>query len=371
MRFALFLAFRYLLRRRTQTAIGLLGIGVGVAVLLTALSLANGFTTGLVRASLKALPHLVLFRLGQTLPPMPEHPEVAAWAPFSATKALLTRRAGPGRGPGVDFATLVGLGRGRGEVYPELGPMPKPGEVLLGSALAQSLSAFVGDELLALSASQTRLGLKVVGRFRTGNYLLDSGYAFAALEDVERLLGEEGPLGYQVRLEDPWRAREVGRAFADRFFVQTWQDTQRTLLEQLSLQKRVLSLLLFLIVVVAALGVANVMVLFVVEKTPEIALLRAMGASRPQVAAVFALQGVLLGGAGVLLGNLLGLLLSLYLASRPVPLPGDLYFLTHLPVEIRPGEWARVSAWSFLAVVLASLLPLLRAWRIRPGVVLR
>lgn len=371
MRFALFLALRYLLRRRTQSLIGLLGIGVGVAVLLTALSLANGFTTGLIRASLKALPHLVLLRLGQTLPPMPEHPLVEAWAPFSATKALLVRRAEPGRGAGVDFATLVGLGKGRGEVYPELGPLPRPGGIVLGAALAQSLSAFFGDELQALSASQTRLSLKVAGRFRTGNYLLDSSYAFTTLEDVEKLLGERGPLGYQVRLKDPWRTKEVAQSLSDRFFVQTWQDTQRTLLEQLALQKEVLSLLLFLIVVVAALGVANVMVLLVVEKTPEIALLRAMGASRVQVAAVFALQGVLLGGAGVLLGNLLGLLLSLYLAQRPVPLPGDLYFLTHLPVEIRPAEWAKLSLLSFLAVVLASSLPLLRAWRIRPGVVLR
>ncbi len=371
MGFAFFLALRYLFRRKTQTLIGLFGIGVGVAVLLTALSLANGFTTGLIRSSLKALPHLVLFRLGQALPPMPNHPEVEAWAPFSATKALLTRRAEPGRGAGVDFATLVGLGPGKGQVYPELGPPPRPGEVVLGSALAQSLSAFLGDELQAFSASQTRIPLKVVGRFRTGNYLLDSSYAFTALKDVEKLLGEAGPLGYQVRLKDPWRAKEVARAFSDRFFVQTWQDAQRTLLEQLALQKEVLSLLLFLIVVVAALGVANVMGLFVVEKTPEIALLRAMGASRGQVAGVFALQGILLGGMGVGLGNLLGLLLSLSLAQKPVPLPGDLYFLTHLPVEIRPAEWARVSALSFFTVVLASVLPLLRAWRIRPGVVLR
>jgi len=140
---------------------------------------------------------------------------------------------------------------------------------------------------------------------------------------------------------------------------------------ELALQKEVLGILIFLIVAVAALGVANLLVLKVVEKTPEIALLRAMGASRLTVGLVFALEGVILGVGGVALGNLLGYLLCLYLAQRPLTLPGELYFLTHLPVAMRLGDFLWVSGASLLAVLLASLLPLSRAFRVKLGVVLR
>ncbi|KHG65339.1 ABC transporter permease [Thermus sp. 2.9] len=371
MRFALFLAWAHLTRRPLQTSLALLGVGVGVAVLLAALSLTNGFVSGLVRATLKAYPHLVLFSFTEDLPLLPSHPEVESAAPFAATKALLTRPAEGARGPGVDFATLVGLGEGGEALYPELGLRLAPGGVYLGAALMQSLGAVVGDRVYALSATQERVALRVLGSFRTGNYLLDSGYAFVDLASVEKLAGLKAQ-GYQVRLKDPWRAKEVGVALAGtRFFPQAWQDSQRTLLEQLTLQKRVLGILVFLIVAVAALGVANLLVLKVVEKTPEIALLRAMGASRLTVGLVFALEGVFLGVGGVLLGNLLGYLLCLYLALRPLDLPGELYFLTHLPVEMRFSDFLAVSGASLCATFLSALLPLFRALRVQPGVVLR
>ncbi len=370
-RLALFLALAHIRRRPLQSALALLGVGVGVAVLLVALALANGFTEGLVRATLKAYPHLVLFRLGPDLPPLPQDPRVEAQAPFAATKALLIRPAQGGRNPGVDFATLVGLGPGGEALYPELGLELKPGGIYLGSALAQALGVFPGEELWALSAQETRVKLTVLGSFRTGNYLLDSGYAFTDLETVARLAGIRAQ-GYQLRLRDPWQAKALGEALAGTgFFPQAWQDAQRTLLEQLTLQKEVLGILIFLIVAVAALGVANLLVLKVVEKTPEIALLRAMGASRLAVGLVFALEGVLLGALGVALGNALGYLLGLYLSLRPIQIPGDLYFIGHLPVAMRPGDFLRVSALSLGAVVLSSLLPLYRALRVKPGVVLR
>jgi lipoprotein-releasing system permease protein len=265
----------------------------------------------------------------------------------------------------------VGLGEGGEALYPELGLKLEPGGIYLGAALVQTLGVYPGDTLLAMSATQERVRLRVLGSFRTGNFLLDSGYAFVDLKTVEALAGLKAQ-GYQVRLKDPWRAKEVGEALAGtRFFPQAWQDTQRTLLEQLSLQKRVLGILIFLIVAVAALGVANLLVLKVVEKTPEIALLRAMGASRLTVGLVFALEGAVLGLLGVALGNLMGYLLCLYLSLRPVGLPGELYFLTHLPVEMRLTDFLQVSGASLLATFLASLLPLARAFRVRPGVVLR
>ncbi|RIH86043.1 ABC transporter permease [Calidithermus roseus] len=376
MRFICFLALRHLRYRRTQSLITLLGVAVGIMVLTTALSLFNGFSKGLIDATLKAVPHILLLKINPEAPNTPPalNPEVVAQAPFLAAKALLTRRAEEGRSAGVDFATLVGLGEGGAGVYPQIDlHQLRPGTIVLGSMLARSLAAFPGDKLIALSIEQTRLTLEVVGTFSTGNALLDGGYAFTTLEDNHKLLGRPQAIsGYQVRVRDPDRAYEVGRAIGgDEYLPQPWQSNYRTLIEQLALQKRVSGIIVFLIVGVAALGMANVLVLAVVEKTPDIALLRVLGASGLQVAGVFALEGILLGVAGVVLGNLLGWGLSSYFAWRPISIPGELYFLTSLPVDIKASDFVWVSLMSLLVVILASLLPLLRALRIKPGEVLR
>jgi len=375
MRFIWFLASRYLRYRRTQSLISLLGVAVGIMVLTTALSLTNGFVRGLLEATLKAVPHLYLQSLNpEESPPPPSHPQVVGQAPVLLTKALLTRRAEAGRSAGADFATLIGLGEGGEAVYPELNlSQLKPGGIVLGSALARSLGAYPGDRLFLVSINQKRIELQVVGSFQTGNYLLDAGFAFTTLQDARELMEAPNALsGYQLRLRDPEQAPQVGLALAgNQYFPQTWQASNRTLIEQLALQKRLIGIVVFLIVVVAALGMASVLVLMVIEKTPDIALLRVMGARASQVAGVFALQGLVLGGLGIILGNLLGFALSSYLTWRPVEIPGELYFLTRLPVEVRPSDFLWVSLMSLLVVLLASLLPLWRALRIKPGEVLR
>jgi lipoprotein-releasing system permease protein len=375
MNFVWFLALRHLCYRRTQSLIALLGVAVGIMVLTTALSLTNGFTRGLIDATLKAVPHLYLQSLDpQDSPVPPPHPEVVGQAPVLLSKALLTRRAEAGRPAGADFATLIGLGEGGQAVYSELDlSRLQEGGIVLGSALARSLGAFTGDKLFLVSINQKRIQLTVVATFQTGNYLLDSGFAFTTLADTRELMEQPAALsGYQIRLRDPDRAPEVGMALAGAsYFPHTWQSTNRTLIEQLALQKRVIGIVVFLIVVVAALGMASVLVLAVIEKTPDIALLRVMGARGTQVAGVFGLEGLILGSLGILLGNLLGWGLSSYFHWRPVEIPGELYFLTHLPVDIRASDFLWVSGFSLLVVMLASLLPLWRALKIKPGEVLR
>ncbi len=375
MRFVWFLALRQLRYRRTQSLITLLGVAVGIMVLTTALSLTNGFIKGLVEATLKAVPHLYLQSLNlEDSPVPPSHPEVIGQAPVLLTKALLTRRAEAGRGAGADFATLIGLGAGGQAVYPDLDlSRLKDGGIVLGSALARSLGAYPGDRLFLVSINQKRIQLEVVSTFQTGNYLLDAGFAFTTLADTRELMEQPTALsGYQIRLRNPDKAPDVGLALAGRaYFPQTWQSSNRTLIEQLALQKRVIGIVVFLIVVVAALGMASVLVLTVIEKTPDIALLRVMGARGTQVAGVFALQGLILGALGILMGNLLGWGLSSYFQWRPVEIPGELYFLTRLPVDIKPSDFVWVSSFSLLVVMLASLLPLWRALRIKPGEVLR
>src|SRR5690606_9822286 len=117
---------------------------------------------------------------------------------------------------------------------------------------------------------------------------------------------------------------------------------------------------------VAALGITNILVLTVAEKTEEIAILRALGATEKQVLRIFTLEGFLRGGSGTILGAVLGLLVSAYFRVQPFPLPGDLYFITQLPVEVQAFDVLWVCGVSLATSVIAGLIPARRAARLDP-----
>lgn len=379
------LARAHLARRRTQNLLTVLGIAVGVMVLIAALSLTNGFTRALVDATLRASPHLSL----TAFTPAPRDPvlegqmradsRVAAFAPFVGDKGLLTRPATAGRAAGVDFATLFGVTADEARVL-QLAPAEsellqtlKPGEVLLGAALARSVGAFTGDEVRLLNSGQRRASLRVRGVFSTGNYLIDSGYAFTSLGTLQTLQGTRNITGYQLRLRDPETAPAVGDVLTRTrpYASLPWQGLYGTLLDQLALQKKVIAFVVFLIVIVAAFGIANVLTLAVFEKTQEIAILRAIGATRGVITRTFLIEGALLGLGGLLLGNLLGLAISAYFTVRPFRLPGDLYFITALPVEVRPTDLLWVNAVGLGTTLLAALIPARRAANVEPARIIR
>ncbi|BBN94278.1 lipoprotein releasing system, permease, LolC/E family [Deinococcus grandis] len=379
------LARAHLRRRRTQNVLTILGIAVGVMALIAALSLTNGFTRALISATLRASPHLSVTAYTPS-GPSPDLEQairadgrVQAFTPFLADKGLLTRPASSGRAAGVDFTTLFGVSRDAARVLdlpPEerlmLGTL-KDGEVMLGAALARSVGAFSGEEVRLLNSSQRRTTLKVRGVFQTGNYLIDSAYAFTNLRTLQQLQGTTTITGYQLRLHNPDLAPRVGedltrtRAYA----ALPWQSLYGTLLDQLALQKRVIAFVVLLIVVVAAFGIANVLTLAVFEKTQEIAILRAIGATRTLITRVFLIEGLILGFGGLLLGNVLGLGISAYFTVRPFTLPGDLYFITTLPVEVKVTDILAVNAIGLTTTLLAALIPARRAASVEPGRIIR
>lgn len=379
------LSLAHLRHRRAQNAITVLGIAVGIMVLIAALSLTNGFTRSLIDATLRASPHLTLAAFNsRTRDPgleaeLKNNAEVLAFSPFLADKALITRPASQGRGPGVDFATLFGVGPEEAQVL-QLGPTETQtmkslqfNEIILGSALAQSIGAYSRDPIRLLNSQQRRDSLVVAGLFHTGNYLIDSVYAFTSLGTLQKLQQTDHISGYQIRLKDPDRAPQMGAALTrTRAYSATpWQSLYGTLIDQLALQKKVIGFVVFLIVVVAAFGIANVLTLTVFEKTEEIAILRAIGASSRDIVSIFLVEGLVLGVAGLLLGDLLGLSIAAYFTWRPFQLPGDLYFISSLPVEVRPTDVLWVNVVGLSTTLVAALLPARRAAAIEPARIIR
>jgi lipoprotein-releasing system permease protein len=395
--FPLQLAFAHLRRRKTQNILSMLGVAVGVMVLTTALSLTNGFVSALIETTTKALPHVNItsWEIGRggvqpdlTLEAfLKSSPEVKGWSPYAITKGLVSRRAIDGRGGGLDFAVIYGvspkLEAGALNLDPVtnnlLQTLPADG-LLLGDQLAASIGALPGDTIFVSSpqgsdiSSLKRKAFRLMGTFRTGNYLIDAANGFVALPALQELLVSGTRIGgYHVKLSDPERAVDFSYRLPpkSRFSGQPWQAINGQLLEQMALQKLVIYIVLSLMLIVAILGMVNVLVLSVLEKTPEIAILRAMGASSRSISLVFLLEGLFLGVAGLILGNILGLALSYYFKLRPLEIPGGLYFITALPTRIRASDFLSVSAVSLVATLLAALLPARRAASIEPAKIIR
>ena len=390
--FILFLARKHVRHRALQSGLTVLGVAVGVMVVVTALSLTNGFIDELISSTLKATPHVTLTSFdGSLLPDDPatlarisDYPGVVAASPFLAAQALISRRANAslgisGRG---GFTQMLGIDPGREREVLELEALNTNSDelageksIILGETLAfNTLGVFPGDEVFVRDIAGLSRTFTVADTSRVGNEIIDSVVSYVSLPDLQDFLRAEDQIsGYHVRVSDPEQAGTIARALGATFELlpTSWENLFSSLIDQLRLQRALISAVTFLIVLVAAMGIANILILTVSEKTEEIAVLRALGASQRQILAVFTLEGFLLGGAGTLLGALLGLGLSAYFKFQPYPLPGDLYFITQLPVELRAWDFIWVSALSIITSVIAAFIPARRASGLDPAAILR
>lgn len=387
-----YLAWRHVRRRGLQSALTVSGVAVGVAVLIIALSLTNGFIDELISSTLRATPMLTLqsFIPGDTLPDDPSllaaltaEPGVTAAAPFLSGQALIARRASQSLGVTArqGFTQVIGIDTDLETAVLDLPVLAsqaeaisRSGGVVLGSSLAQSLGVAVGDTVMLRDITGATAQFTVAGTFRVGNELIDSVTSYMSLANLQDYLGVDNAItGYHLRLANPTAAHSVGLDLAGKYSLRpiSWESLFASLISQLRLQKAVIGVVVFLIVIVAAFGITNVLVLTVSEKTEDIAILRALGASERQVLATFTLEGFMLGGAGTLLGAVLGLLVAAYFKFQPYPLPGDLYFITQLPVQLQAFDVLWVCAVSLATSVIAGLLPARRASRLDPVAVLR
>jgi lipoprotein-releasing system permease protein len=387
-----YLAWRHVRRRGLQSALTVTGVAVGVAVLIIALSLTNGFIDELISSTLRATPMLTLqsYLPGDTMPNDPSllaaltaEPGVTAAAPFLSGQALIARRASQSLGVTArqGFTQIVGIDTDLETAVLDLPvlasqaeALAQSGGVVLGSSLAQSLGVAVGDTVMLRDITGATAQFTVAGTFRVGNELIDSLTSYMSLANLQDYLGVGSAItGYHLRLANPTAAHSVGLELAGKYSLRpiSWESLFASLISQLRLQKAVIGVVVFLIVIVAAFGITNVLVLTVSEKTEDIAILRALGASERQILATFTLQGFMLGGAGTLLGAVLGLLVAAYFKFQPYPLPGDLYFITQLPVQLQAFDVLWVCAVSLATSVIAGLLPARRASRLDPVAVLR
>lgn len=397
--FELFIAGRYLRAKRKglfhaiTTAIGIAGVTVGVAALITTLSVMNGFQADIQKKIVGAQAHLTIYGvrdkdgLKEVEDALAQDKDFSAWAPFALGQAILTlrdRTSGivlKGLDPKREFQVndlAKTLREGSWEGLTEKGKVPG---IVLGEELANSIGAWLDEEVVLVSPKSvaTPLGLlpkmqkfRVVGLLHTGYYEYDSTTAYASLEQAVKFFGvEAGATGVGARLADielaPVAAKRLQRALGPGKTVRTYQQMNQTLFAALKLEKAVMFIILTLIILVASLNIASTLILRSVEKTRDVGLLKAMGASPGMIRRVFLAEGFLIGTIGLISGLALGFGLCWIIERYPiVELPADIYYLSRVPVDVQALDVAAVAGVGFLLSLLATIYPASRAAKSDP-----
>lgn len=379
-------------------------IALGVMALIIVLSVMNGFQKEVRDRMLSVLPHIEVVRLGApidnweaTAKDIERNPEVQACAPFVSGQALLSTGSTI-RGvmvSGIDPQTEVHVSEIAQRAGEEALQILAPGSfgIALGADLARILGVTKGDTvtLVVPKGNITPAGfvprmkqMKVVGIFRSGHYEFDSSMAWVNIEDAAKLYRTGGPTGIRVRIKDmqqaPDVALQIAQSLKDQFYVTDWTQQNRTWFAAVQVEKRMMSIILFLIVLVGAFGLVSTLVMTVNEKQSDIAILRTLGASRSSILTIFMIQGAIIGLVGVAIGVSVGLAIACNLGTI-VPaiesllhvqfLPKEIYFISEMPSDPRASDIIPIAIFSFLMSLAATLYPAWRAARTRPAEALR
>lgn len=384
--------------------ISMLGIALGVAALIIVLSVMNGFQKEVRDRMLSVLAHIEVFDASGALPDwqktaleVKKNPAVLGTAPYvdgqamiirdDVMRGVMLRGVLPQEESNVsEVAEKIKYGK-----WTDL----RPGEfnIVLGSVLAESLHASIGDKVMlaAPEGQMTPAGVvprlkafRVVGIFEAGHYEYDSGMAFMQIEDAEKFMRLSAPSGLRLRIREmlkaPQVALELSRTLSGDLLIRDWSQQNRNYFAAVKTEKTMMSIILTLIIAVAAFNLVSTLVMTVTEKQADIAILRTLGASPLSIMKIFLIQGATVGLLGTAIGIGLGVLVSLNI-DVIVPfiehllgvhfLPKDLYVISVLPSDLRANDVVTIGTVAVILAFIATIYPSWRAARVKPAEALR
>jgi lipoprotein-releasing system permease protein len=408
-RLELAIARRYLRSRRGSRLLSLIsviaigGVVVGVSALIVIMGVMNGLQRDLREKILVGAPDIRVLTYGDELrmdrwraamDKARRVPGVLAAAPVVMTQGLVGKRGNRfntgaqivgilPEGPGVpdvtsirrhavagDFRFASADGRHRGAV--------------LGKRLADVLNVYVGDHVVLVGQAGVKMNpvtgtpvptleeFEVTGVFETGMYEYDNSYLYIALDHAQQFAGLDSAVtGVELRTGDRWHAPDiadqVGQRLGFPYFTQDWQAQNASLFQALKLEKLGMSVILLLIVIVAAFNIVSTLTMVVTDKTREIGILKAMGLPARSVRRIFFLQGTVIGLVGTLGGLVLGLAASVALGHyKLIRLDPSVYYIDHLPVTTEPLDVIITVVASVAIAAVATLYPAIQAARLYP-----
>ncbi|WP_130620497.1 lipoprotein-releasing ABC transporter permease subunit [Dyella amyloliquefaciens] len=407
----LFIGLRYTrAKRRNQfisfiSTVSIVCIAISVTALITVMSVMNGFDDELRSRILGAISHATVSGMpGQSVQDWPRAVQIAeankhvkGAAPYVETEAFLQARRPSGAVVrGIEPAQEPKVSDiGQHMVEGQLSDLtPGSWNIVLGRELAMTLGVAVGDKVIMavpafhsspITGSVPNLrSFKVAGVFEMGMQEFDSGLALVNMADAERINQIDGPTGIRLRLDDMFNARSVAHELADQlgqvYRVETWMDSHANFFSAISMEKKVMFIILSLIILVAVINLISMLMMLVTDKQADIAILRTLGSTPRSIMGMFMVQGVLVGFVGIGFGVTLGSLLSWKLpgivkwiehVTGITFLSPDVYYISELPSKLDAGDVGWVALITFLFSLLATLYPAWRASRTQPAQALR
>jgi len=406
--FEIFLGLRYLRSKRKRSAISVLtwisviGVAIGVMALNVVLSVMNGFDEDLKSKIVGMNAHIIitgyenqtLSNYDQVAQIVSKMDHVTAVGPYTEGQAL-ARSKDKSLGVmvwGVDPEhpqAVADLDKFLWEAKStDLNPPPQTGSgiperIFLGAELARRLQVMVGDDIILFLPilQQTPVGMmpqsmkfQVVGLVSTGMYDYDSSYSYVSLANGQKMYQLQNDVtGLAVKLDNvdsaPKIAHEIRQKFNGQYFVQDWLEMNRNLFVALETEKWVMGIILSLIVLVASLNIVNPLTMMVIDKTKEIGILKAMGATDKSITFIFIFEGMFIGVLGIILGVIGGYGLCEIITRIPIPMPGGgmVYYIDRLPVKVDPMiSYVAVPVLSVVLCFLATLYPARQAAKLEP-----
>ena len=422
MPYELFIGLRYLKAKRKTafisiiTLISMAGVALGVMALIIVLAVMTGFEEDLKEKILGTNAHIVVLKSSGTIANYPAIMDqlkgftgVEAATPFIYNQVMISS------GKNVSGVVLRGVDTKTDPLVTNLhktmvegklshldtitapplrGTEPTRPGLIIGKELAKNLNLFVGDPVNVISplGNITPLGMipklkqfRVVGIFNTGMFEYDTTLAYVSLAEAQAFLGlDDTVTGIQLKVRDVYKtgdlARMINREMGFPYYARDWMQMNKNILFALRTEKVVMFIILTLIVLVAAFGIASTLFMVVMEKNKDIAILKSMGATSRSIMRIFVLEGLIIGFFGTIVGVLGGLLIALNLERivRVVQqvtgfelFSKDVYYLESFPSQVVPADVLVISITAILISFIATLYPSWQASRMAPAEALR
>ncbi|MBI5344492.1 MAG: lipoprotein-releasing ABC transporter permease subunit [Deltaproteobacteria bacterium] len=415
MAYELFIGLRYLKAKRKQTfisvisLISVLGIMVGVTALIIVLSVMTGFEETLREKILGINAHVVVVGFGGGIKDYAVVAEevrniegVVSATPFTYNQALISASGGSTgavirgvdlktAGDVIDLPSKIKDGSldGLNVSFDEAGPSDKLPGIVLGKELARNIGARTGVVINVISPTGTvtpagpmprTAAFRVSGVFEIGMYEYDSNMAFISLDNAMRFFRTNGAAtGVEVKLADIYAANKAADKIVSRlkgaYWARTWMEMNRNLFSALRLEKTAMFIILALIILVAAMNIISTLIMVVMEKGKDIAILKSLGATRGGIMKIFVIEGAVIGAVGTFLGAAMGVAGALNLEKvvgiierlfNFKVLPPSVYYIDKLPSKVEPMTVALIVAVSLSITLLATLYPSWQASKLDP-----
>ncbi|MEW5801862.1 MAG: lipoprotein-releasing ABC transporter permease subunit [bacterium] len=419
MPYELLIGLRYLRAKRKQTVISVIsiisicGVALGVMALIIVLAVMSGFEMDLRDKILGTNSHIVVLEYNgqgiengaELMSKILKIKGVTSCAPFiygqvmlsssQSASGLVLRGIDPKEETHVtDLARNIVAGdlhelvapQSQGQGRDEDTPTPQMAGVALGQELARNLGVFVGDVITAISPVEriSPMGLtpkflrfKVVAIFNSGMYEYDTSLAYVSLRTAQRLFNMKNTVtGIEVKVANIFQAQDISRdiqkALGFPYWTRDWMEMNKNLFSALKLEKFAMFIILVLIILVAAFNIISTLVMMVMEKNKDIAILKSMGATARSILFIFIAEGLIIGLLGTLIGCLGGTF-ACWIADtyHLIKLQGDVYYISYLPFKMKFLDVFAVCFSSILISFLATMYPAWQASKLDPVVSLR